>query len=72
MRFWDKSLRIFNCLYTHGKQSVCWIAQKTGWSKSSVQRLTQAMERRGRHPESWWWETEEGHRWLTRLVLATL
>ena len=29
-------------------------------------------ERRGRHPESWLWETEEGRRWLTRLVLATL
>ena len=32
----------------------------------------QAMERRGRHPESWLWETEEGRRWLTRLVVATL
>jgi hypothetical protein len=30
------------------------------------------MERRGRHPESWLWETEEGRRWLTRLVIATL
>jgi hypothetical protein len=30
------------------------------------------MERRGRHPESWLWETEEGRRWLTRLVGATL
>ncbi len=72
MRFWDKSLQIFNCLYNHGKQSVRWIAHKTGCSKSSVHRLTQAMERRGRHPESWLWETEEGRRWLTRLVLATL
>jgi Family of unknown function (DUF6399) len=30
------------------------------------------MERRGRHPESWWWETEEGRRWLSRLMVATL
>jgi hypothetical protein len=30
------------------------------------------MERRGRHPESWLWETEEGRRWLSRLVVATL
>jgi DNA-binding IclR family transcriptional regulator len=72
MRFWDKSLRIFNCLCHHGKQSVRRIAQQTGCSKSSVHRLTQAMERRGRHPESWLWETEEGRRWLTRLVIATL
>jgi hypothetical protein len=32
----------------------------------------QAMERRGRHPESWVWETEEGRQWLIRLVGATL
>ena len=30
------------------------------------------MERRGRHPESWLWETEEGRRWLHRLMVATL
>src|SRR5512132_277191 len=72
MKFWDKSLRIFHCLCHHGKQSVRRIAQKTGCSKSSVHRLTQAMVRRGVHPESWLWETEDGRRWLTRLVVATL
>jgi hypothetical protein len=72
MRFWTKSLRIFNCLCDHGKQSVRRIAQKTGCSKSSVHRLTQAMERRDVYPESWWWETEVGRQWLTRLVVATL
>jgi hypothetical protein len=30
------------------------------------------MQRRGVHPESWLWETEEGRRWLIRLVVATL
>jgi hypothetical protein len=30
------------------------------------------MERRGHQPESWLWETEEGRRWLSRLVVATL
>jgi hypothetical protein len=72
MGFWDKSLRIFTCLRAYGKQSVRHIAHKTGVSKSSVHRLQQAMERRDRHPESWWWETEEGRHWLTRLVVATL
>jgi len=72
MRFWDKSLRIFNYLCDHGRQGVRRIAQQTGLSKSSVHRLQQAMARRGRHPESWLWETEEGRRWLTRLVVATL
>jgi Family of unknown function (DUF6399)/IclR helix-turn-helix domain len=72
MGFWDKSLRIFNCLCDHGKQSIRRLAQQTGFSKSSVHRLQQAMERRGCHPESWLWETEEGRRWLSRLVVATL
>jgi hypothetical protein len=30
------------------------------------------MERRHGHPESWVWATEEGRRWFTRLVVATL
>ncbi len=72
MRFWDKSLLIFKCLCDHGSEGVRRIAQQTGLSKSSVHRLTQAMERRGGHPESWLWETEDGRRWLTRLVVATL
>jgi hypothetical protein len=37
-----------------------------------VPRLKQAMERRETHPESWWWETDEGRCWLLRLVVATL
>src|SRR5215471_11501921 len=72
MRFWAKSLRIFKCLCDHGRQSVRRMAQQTGLSKSSVHRLTQAMERRNRHPESWLWETDDGRQWLTRLVVATL
>ena len=72
MEFWDKNLRIFKCLCENTKQSVRHVAQRTGFSKSSVHRLTQAMERRNGHPESWFWETEEGRCWLTRLVVATL
>ena len=72
MGFWAKSLRICKCLCDYGRQSVRRMALQTGLSKSSVHRLTQAMERRGVHPESWLWETAEGRRWLTRLVVATL
>ena len=72
MGFWDKSLQIFKCLCDHGTQSVRRLAQKTGLSKSSVHRLQRAMERRDGHPESWFWETEAGRQWLTRLVVATL
>ncbi len=72
MGFWDKSLRIFNCLCENGKQSIRQLAHQTGFSKSSVHRHTQAMERRNGHPESWVWETQEGRQWLARLVVATL
>ena len=72
MGVWAKSLQIFNGLYDNGKQSVRRIAQKTGFSKSSVHRLQQARARRDTHPESWWWETEDGRCWLIRLVVATL
>ena len=72
MRFWAKSLQIFNCFCDNATQSIRHVAHQTGFSKSSVHRLQQAMERRGRHPESWLWETEEGRCWLTRLVVATL
>jgi hypothetical protein len=72
MGFWDKSLRIFKCLCDNATQSIRHLAHQTGFSKSSVHRLKQAMERRNSHPESWFWETEDGRAWLTRLVVATL
>jgi Family of unknown function (DUF6399) len=72
MTFWVKSLQVFNSLCENGAQSVRRIAHKTGFSKSSVHRLQQAIARRGRHPESWLWETEDGRQWLTRLMVATL
>jgi IclR helix-turn-helix domain len=72
MGLWDKSRQIFNCLCDNATQSVRRLALQTGLSKSSVHRLTQAIERRNSHPESWFWETAEGRQWLTRLVVATL
>src|SRR6516164_11592978 len=72
MGFWDKSLQIFNCLCANATQSVRRIAQQTGLSKSSVHRLTQAMERRNNYPESWLWDTTDGRQWLRRLVVAPL
>jgi hypothetical protein len=72
MGFWAKSLRIFNAFCDNATQSIRHVAHQTGFSKSSVHRLQQALARRGRHPESWLWETAEGRRWLTRLVVAAL
>jgi DNA-binding MarR family transcriptional regulator len=53
-------MEIIKCLCEHGSQSVRRLADQTGLSKSSVHRLTQAMERRNSYPESWFWETEDG------------
>jgi IclR helix-turn-helix domain len=69
---WAKSLRIFNAFGDHATQSIRQVAHQTGFSKSRVPRLTQAMQGREKHPESWWWETEAGRCWLIRLVVATL
>ena len=72
MGFWAKSLLVFNCFYRDAKQSIREVARQTGFSKSSVHRLKQAILRRNRHPESWFWETHKGQQWLIRLVIATL
>jgi Family of unknown function (DUF6399) len=72
MGLWAKSLRIFHALCDTATQSMRQVAPPTGLSKSSVQRLKQAMERRDVCPQSWLWETEEGQRWLRRWAVATL
>ena len=72
MRFWAKSRLIFNAFRDNAKASIRQVAVQTGLSKSSVHRLGQAIARRDRHPESWFWETEEGRRWFIRLVVAVL
>jgi hypothetical protein len=66
------NVEIFNTIRAHGPQSVRRLATRTGLSKSSVHRHTQAMAGRNRHPESWWWETAEGRGWLIRLLVAPL
>ncbi len=72
MPLWAKSVRIFNSIREHGKSSIRRLAERTGFSKSSVHRHLQAIDRRDRYPESKLWETPEGRTWLIRLVVATL
>ena len=72
MGYWTKSRLIFNSFREHAKASIRQVARQTGLSKSSVHRLGQAMAGRDRHPESWFWESEEGRRWFIRLVVAVL
>jgi len=72
MPWWAKSVRMFNAIREHGKSSIRLRAERTGFSKSSVHRHLQAIDRRDRYPESKWWATPEGRDWLIRLVVATL
>ena len=72
MPLWAKSVRIFNSIREHGKSSIRRLAERTGFSKSSIHRHLQAIDRRDRYPESKLWETPEGRDWLIRLVVATL
>jgi hypothetical protein len=72
MGLWAKSVRIFNAIRAHGQQSVRHLAERSGFSKSSVHRHLQAIKRRDCYLESSLWETEIGRNWLLRLVVATL
>jgi hypothetical protein len=72
MGFWTKTLLVFKAFCRDAKPSIREVAEQTGLSKSSVHRLNQALRRRDRHPESWFWETEAGRTWLIRLVIAVL
>ena len=72
MGFWTKSRLLFNSFRDNTKASLRQVARQTGLSKSSVHRLGQAMARRNQHPEAWFWETEDGHRWFIRLLVAVL
>jgi len=72
MGFWTKSRLLCNFFRDNAKASIREVARQTGLSKSSVHRLGHAMVRRNGHPESWLWETEDGHRWFIRLVVAVL
>jgi len=55
-----------------GKQSLRALGNLIHRSKSSVSRLWRAQVRRNLHPESAFWETEQGSTWLRLLILAVL
>jgi len=68
----ERGQKVFKCLQKEAVKSIRAISEATGLSKSSVWRHQQAIARRAQHPESSWWETEEGGAWLKRLVLAVV
>ena len=68
----QRATKVFGALKNTGKQSIRKLSEILGFSKSSVDRQKKALERRNCHPESYLWETEEGHSWLHRFVFAVL
>lgn len=64
--------RIAAEVFEYGEQTCRRLAEQLGCSKSSVHRHEQARKKRDQHPESWFWETEEGYAWLHCFVHATI
>ena len=70
--------KVAECIQNKGKQALKVLAKDTGLTISSVYRHQQALAegaasltaRRNHHPESWWWETSVGSKWLKVLVLG--
>ena len=64
--------KVYQATKELGIKSVRALSRVTHLSKSSVHRLSQRIENRHQHPESYFWETPEGFEWLRLLVFATI
>ena len=72
MNYHQKAWTLFGDTCDFITSSVRILGRKTGISKSSVQRHKEAYKVRQQYPESIFWESEEGKKWLFRLVLAAV
>jgi hypothetical protein len=68
----DRCEKIFECIREKAHQSIRAIASITGIPKSSVGRHLRSIKKRTQSPESYFWETEEGGKWLRLLVFAVI
>ena len=68
----ETSRRIAAEFFEYGEQTCRRLAERLGCSKSAAHRHEQARKQRDQHPESWFWETEEGYDWLRRLIFGTI
>jgi len=68
----SRSERIFSKLSCSVKCSIREIGWILGISKSAVHRHKNAIEKRNRFPESYFWETKEGIGFLCRLFVGAL
>ncbi|MDJ0692470.1 MAG: hypothetical protein QNJ41_28775 [Xenococcaceae cyanobacterium MO_188.B32] len=72
MRLRQRCQLVYQATQKLGIKSVRALARATHLSKSSVHRISQRIEHRQQHPESYFWETPEGYEWLKILVFATI
>ena len=72
MSFRAKTIRTFETIKKFGKQSLAQLSTLTGDSKTSIYRQTQKIKNRSSELGSSFFETAEGFKWLTRLVIAAL
>ena len=68
----ERCQKIFQSVSGKTQQSIRAIASTTGIPKSSVDRHLRTIKRRQQHPESYFWETEEGRQWLRLLVFGVI
>ncbi len=72
MRLRQRCQLVYQATQKLGIKSVRALARATHLSKTSVHRISQRIEHRQQHPESYFWETPEGYEWLKILVFATI
>ncbi len=72
MNIRERCRQIFAYFRQSPHDTVREAADAAGMSKSAAQRHKQAIARRNQYPESYFWETEAGYRWLLRFVCATI
>lgn len=68
----ETSREIAASVLEYGEQTCRKLSERLGCSKSAAHRHVQAQKKRDQYPESWLWETAEGHAWLCRLMFAVL
>ena len=64
--------KIFSQLTSKTNNSIRKIAKRLGISKSSVGRHKASINKRNQHPESHFWETDEGYAWLRLLYFGAI
>jgi hypothetical protein len=68
----QRDQKVFEKITEFGVRSIRSIAETIGISKDRVIRSLRSIGKRNTHPESLFFETEEGAQWLRRLVFAVL